>query len=83
MVLFFDCPEEVLESRLLQRGKESGRVDDNAESIKKRFKTYQNQSLPVIEYFRAFEKVRRVDTSVTVDEVYETVLSILKKDQMI
>ena len=35
-VLFFDCPEEVMEQRLLSRGKTSGRADDNIESIKKR-----------------------------------------------
>ena len=37
-VLFFDCPEDVLEARLLNRGE--GRADDNVETIKKRFKTY-------------------------------------------
>lgn len=35
-VLFFDCPEDVMEARLLERGKTSGRTDDNIESIKKR-----------------------------------------------
>ena len=31
------CPEATLQERLLERGKTSGRDDDNAESIKKRF----------------------------------------------
>ncbi len=35
-VLFFDCPEAVMEARLLERGKTSGRSDDNAEAIRKR-----------------------------------------------
>lgn len=35
-ILFFDCPEEVMQKRLLGRGQ--GRTDDNAETIKKRFK---------------------------------------------
>lgn len=35
-VLFFDCPEAVMEKRLL--GRQQGRTDDNIESIKKRFK---------------------------------------------
>jgi UMP-CMP kinase len=34
--LFFDCPEDVMEARLLERGKTSGRSDDNIETIKKR-----------------------------------------------
>ena len=35
-VLFFDCPEAVMEKRLL--GRQEGRTDDNAETIRKRFK---------------------------------------------
>lgn len=35
-VLFLDCPEEVMEKRLL--GRQEGRTDDNIESIKKRFR---------------------------------------------
>ena len=35
-ILFFDCPESVMEQRLL--GRNEGRTDDNAETIRKRFK---------------------------------------------
>jgi len=35
-VLFLDCPEAVMEKRLL--GRQEGRTDDNIESIKKRFR---------------------------------------------
>lgn len=38
-MLFYVCPENVLLERLLERGKTSGRADDNEESIKKRFRT--------------------------------------------
>lgn len=34
--MFLDCPEEVMEKRLL--GRQEGRTDDNIESIKKRFR---------------------------------------------
>ena len=37
LVLLFDTTEEVMLHRLIERGKTSGREDDNAESIKKRF----------------------------------------------
>jgi hypothetical protein len=33
----FDTTEEVMLQRLLERGKTSGREDDNVESIRKRF----------------------------------------------
>lgn len=52
LVLFFDCPEDVMEERLLNRGKTSGRADDNSETIKKRFHTFVDSSLPVIEKYK-------------------------------
>ena len=50
-VLVYDCPEEVLEERLMKRGETSGRIDDNIESIRKRFRTFQNESWPIIQYY--------------------------------
>merc|ERR1712129_64826 len=44
-VLFYEANEDELEKRLVARGATSGRVDDNIESIKKRFKTYMEESL--------------------------------------
>lgn len=38
LVLFLVCPEPILLERLLERGKTSGRDDDNAASISKRFR---------------------------------------------
>jgi UMP-CMP kinase len=59
-VLFFDCPEEVLESRLLKRGESSGRTDDNLESIRKRFNTYKESTIPVVEYYNGMGKAVKV-----------------------
>lgn len=52
-VLFLHCPEDVLEERLLSRGKSSGRTDDNAETAKRRFRTYVETTLPVSPSFCA------------------------------
>jgi UMP-CMP kinase len=46
--------------RLLKRGETSGRVDDNIESIKKRFATFRETSYPVIEYYAKENKVETV-----------------------
>lgn len=45
--------------RLLNRAKTSGRVDDNEETIKKRLKTFENQTLPVLKVFN--DRVKKVD----------------------
>jgi adenylate kinase family enzyme len=72
-VLFFDCPEEVMEARLLKRGETSGRSDDNAETIRKRFKTFVDQSLPVIDHYDAQGKAHKIKATVTPDEVFKHV----------
>lgn len=59
-VLYFSCSEQTLLDRLLKRGETSGRVDDNIESIKKRFQVFKETSFPVIEAFEAKNKVRQV-----------------------
>lgn len=47
-----DVPEEELMQRLIKRGQESGRSDDNAETIKKRLDVYHNQTAPLIEWYK-------------------------------
>ena len=69
-ILFFDCPEDVMTERLISRGKTSGRTDDNAESIKKRFKTFVETSMPVVEYFEKQGKVEKVKAVKGPEEIY-------------
>lgn len=59
-VLFYDCPESVMEQRLLKRGETSGRSDDNKETIMKRFNTFKETSYPVIEEYAAVGKCVKV-----------------------
>ncbi|KAJ8612017.1 hypothetical protein MRB53_037660 [Persea americana] len=71
--LFFDCPEDVMEERLIQRGKTSGRADDNVESIKKRFKTFVETSMPVVEYFEKQGKVVKIKAVDSPEKIYGVV----------
>jgi UMP-CMP kinase len=71
--LFFDCPEDVMQKRLIKRGETSGRADDNEESIKKRFKTFVETSMPVVEYFEKQGKVVKVMATSSPEDVYADV----------
>ena len=71
--LFFDCPEDTMQERLLKRGETSGRADDNLESIKKRFKTFVETSMPVVDYFEKEGRVVKVMATSSPDKVYEDV----------
>ena len=77
--LFFNCPESVLQERLLDRGKTSGRSDDNIESIKKRFRTFVDTSMPVVDAFEKQGKVEKIEATGTKDEVYEEVEKRMEK----
>jgi len=55
-MIFFECPLEVLEKRILGRAKYSGRSDDNVGSMRKRFNTYKDETMPAVEIFRKVGK---------------------------
>lgn len=46
-----DVPEDELMKRLLLRGQQSGRSDDNEETIKKRLDVYHYQTAPLIDWY--------------------------------
>lgn len=61
---------QVCVNRCLQRGAAgSGRSDDNPETLKKRFDTYMNDTVPIIQYYERQNLVKKVDASGTPDEV--------------
>jgi len=81
-VLFFQCSQEICTSRCLSRGAAgSGRTDDNEESLKKRFVTYEQATMPIIKLFEEKNLVKTLDASKSPDEVYSVVESILKTFQ--
>ena len=47
-----DVPEDELMTRLLKRGEESGRADDNEETIKKRLVVYAQQTAPLKDWYK-------------------------------
>ena len=47
-----DVPEDELMTRLLKRGEESGRADDNEETIKKRLVVYAEQTAPLKDWYK-------------------------------
>lgn len=49
-----------MEERLLKRADQEGRHDDNHESIRRRFKTFQDQTVPVIDLYDRTEPSVRV-----------------------
>ncbi|CEG50507.1 flagellar adenylate kinase [Plasmopara halstedii] len=60
-----------------QRGQTSGRTDDNAEAIRKRFRTYLNSTMPVIMHYEKQDKVFKVDATPGPEEVFEATAALI------
>lgn len=75
LILYFECKDETLISRLLHRAKTSGREDDNEETIKKRLNTFHTHNDPIIQEFQS--KTKRMDAEGTVDTIFAQVVSAI------
>ena len=62
-----------MRKRLLERGKTSGRSDDNEATIIKRFQTFINESLPVKDYYMEKGKAHVLSAVPPPDEVFAEV----------
>ena len=69
-VMFIDCPEHELERRLLSRGQTSGRSDDNAATARKRFATFKEATMPIVDHFATQNMLLRVAGDQPVDAVF-------------
>ncbi|XP_032259399.1 UMP-CMP kinase-like isoform X2 [Phoca vitulina] len=79
-ILFFDCNNEICIERCLERGKSSGRSDDDRESLEKRIQTYLRSTKPIIDLYEEMGKVKKIDASKSVDEVFDEVVKIFDKE---
>jgi adenylate kinase len=60
VMIDLDVPEEILMERLINRGKQTGRTDDNEETIKKRLVVYHSQTSPLKEWFKKENKYQQI-----------------------
>lgn len=76
IVLALQVSKEELVSRLLNRGKSSGRSDDTNESvIRSRIEEYEKKTAVVAEYYNKFNKVAMVKGEGTIDEIFDILCS--------
>lgn len=69
-MLALDVPEEELIKRLLERGKTSGRSDDQDESIiANRIKEYENKTAPLKSFYGNQNKLFMIDGVGTIDDI--------------
>ena len=79
VMLDLEVPEEELMTRLIKRGKDSGRADDNEETIKKRLVVYHSQTAPLIDWFKKEEKYQHINGVGTMDSIFADIVSAVEK----
>ena len=77
-MLALEVSEEELMKRLLNRGKTSGRVDDqNEEKIKNRINVYNKETTPVANYYAAQGKLNSIKGVGSIEEIFDRLTNIV------
>ncbi len=79
VMLDLEVPEEELMVRLIKRGKDSGRADDNEETIKKRLHVYHSQTSPLIDWYKNEKKYQHINGLGTMEGIFAEICEAIDK----
>jgi adenylate kinase len=72
-----DVPNDLLVERIAGRAKAEGRADDSPESVRTRLRVYDQQTAPVIEFYRAHGQLTVIDGVGSLDEVFTRIVETI------
>jgi adenylate kinase len=72
-----EVPAELLVERIAGRAKAEGRADDNPESVRKRLQVYEEQTAPVIDFYRQHGQLTVVDGVGDLDAVFARIIEAI------
>lgn len=75
VVIYFEASDDTMTKRLLERGKTSGRADDNEETIKKRLNTFHSNNQPILDAYK--DRCVTIPAERPIDEVFTDVCKCL------
>ncbi|MEM9003666.1 MAG: adenylate kinase [Cyanobacteria bacterium P01_F01_bin.86] len=73
-----EVPDEVIIARLVQRGVEQGRSDDNEETIRHRLEVYRDSTAPLIDFYRGRQQLVSVNGNQPMDLVTDALLKVVQ-----
>ena len=74
-----EVPEDELMVRLIKRGKDSGRADDNEETIEKRLHVYHSQTAPLIDWYKNEKKYQHINGLGTMEGIFAEICEAIDK----
>ena len=77
VMISLEVPREELVKRLLKRGEETGRTDDNLETINNRIDVYNRQTMPVTYYYQKMRKHAAVDGTGSIDKIFGRIVEVI------
>lgn len=72
-----EVPEDELMKRLVKRGKESGRSDDNEETIKKRLGVYHSQTAPLVDWYKKEGVHHHIDGLGDLERIFADICEVI------
>ena len=79
IVIGLEVPDEELTDRLLKRGIESGRSDDNRETIAKRLEVYHSQTAPLKQFYINEGIYAPIEGIGTIDAIFDSIRQAIDK----
>lgn len=76
-VIGLEVPDQILTDRMLKRGAETGRADDNIDTIKQRLDVYHNRTSPLRDFYISDGRYRPIDGDKPIDEIFGDISDIL------
>lgn len=78
-VVGLEVPEEELVARMLKRGMETGRADDNIDTILNRLKVYHDQTEPLKEHYLGKGSYMQIDGLGDVNSIFSSILTKIEE----
>lgn len=77
-VVGLEVPEDELIDRMIKRGAQTGRADDNIETITNRLKVYHESTTPLRDFYIKEGKYRHIHGSGSVEEIFSNIVAAIE-----
>lgn len=78
-VIGLEVPEDELVDRMIKRGQQTGRADDNPETIKNRLKVYHESTTPLRDFYIGEGKYRAIKGNGSIDEIFANIAKAIEE----